>query len=138
MHSTMHNENKNLEKHMALIKIREDPFDIVTRLKEIDYRYFVVYNTLAKRFEVHNLGQPANTFCLTVDGALDCRVIKKVWRTRAENVAKLLDEIALHNEKLEKQKDNAYKDELRTKISESYDYLQHHDDLRDAYTTRFV
>ena len=47
---------------MALIKITENAFDIVKRLKEIDPKYFVVYNTMFKRFEVHNSGQHVNTF----------------------------------------------------------------------------
>ena len=123
---------------MALIKITENAFDIVKRLKEIDPKYFVAHNTMFKRFEVHNSGQHVNTFCLTVDGNLDCRVIDKVWRTRAENVEKLLREIAQQNKSLEREKQSACKDELKTKLAETYDYLQNHDDIKDAYTTRFV
>ena len=126
------------ENCMALIKINADVFDITTRLKEIDNNYFIVYNTNLKRYEVHNSGQYLDTFCLTVDGKLNCLVIDKVLKTRRQNIAKLLKQIEQNNKKLENEKQRKFKDELHFKLTDSYSYLQNHDNLNDAYKTRFV
>lgn len=123
---------------MALIKINSDAFDIVNRLKEIDSNYFIVYNTFLKRYEVHNSGQFVNTFCLTVDGSLNCLVVDKVLKTRRQNIDKLLKQIEEYNKKIETEKQRKFKDEVRFKLSDTYSYLQNHDNLDDAYTTRFV
>ena len=123
---------------MALIKIIHDTFDITRRLQEIDSQYFVVYNTVLKRFEVHNSGQYLDTFCLTVDGELDSRLIDKVNMTRRQNVEKLLALIAKNNLSIQENLTQKSRDELRCKISETYDYLENHDDVNGAYTTRFV
>ena len=123
---------------MALIKIFETSFDIVRRLKEIDPNYFVVFNTAFGRFEIHNSSQHQTTFCLTVDGELDCRAIQKVLRTRAENIEKLLREIDEHNQKLENEKTRRFRDETTFKLGEMFDYLKNKDDLTGAYGTRFV
>ena len=123
---------------MALIKINSDAFDIVNRLKEIDSNYFIVYNTFLKRYEVHNSGQFVNTFCLTVDGSLNCLVVDKVLKTRRQNIDKLLKQIEEYNKKSETEKQRKFKDEVHFKLSDTYSYLQNHDNLDDAYTTRFV
>ena len=39
------------------IEIKEDLFDIVNRLKEIDDGYFVLYDLKKCRYEVHNKKQ---------------------------------------------------------------------------------
>lgn len=123
---------------MALKKIFENSFDIVRRLREIDPNYFVVFNTKTNGFEIHNSGQYLSTFCLTVDGELDCRVLQKVLRTRAENAEKLLREIEDHNKKIEQEKLRVMEDETRFKLGEVYDYLKTDKDLTGAYSTRFV
>lgn len=134
-----HIKQKTGEGCMALIKIQENSFNIVQRLKEIDENYFVVFNTKTSKFEIHNSAQNLSTFCLTVDGELDCRVIKKVLKTRAENIEKLLREIEEHNEKLEKEKNRKVHDELSFKLGETFDYYKSgKEDLTGAYSTRFV
>ncbi|MBQ7603072.1 MAG: hypothetical protein IJU58_02915 [Clostridia bacterium] len=123
---------------MSKIRIYSDTFDISRRLCEIDPAYFVVYNTDCNRFEVHNSQQYLDTFCLTVDGELDSRVISKVFKTRKQNIDKLLDEIACQNEALQKEQRRVLDDEMHAKLGETFDYLKNHDNINDAYTTRFV
>ena len=123
---------------MHKIVIHSDTFDIVRRLKEIDMGYFVVYDLNQKRYEVHHSGQYLNTFCLTVDGELDSRIITKVNKTRRQNIDKLLDEIAKQNNAVQKENERVFNDEMHARLGETFDYLKNHDDIKDAYTTRFV
>ena len=69
---------------------------------------------------------------------MDCRVLTKVLKTRSENIEKLLCEIEEHNAAIENEKSRVFKDELRFKLGETFDYLKHNDDLIGAYSTRFV
>ena len=46
-----------------LIKILNDAFNISKRIKQIDRGYFICYNTLKKRFEVHNKKQKHTAWC---------------------------------------------------------------------------
>lgn len=133
----MHITTKN-GGYMHKIVIHSDTFDIVRRLKEIDMGYFVVYDLNQKRYEVHHSGQYLNTFCLTVDGELDSRIITKVNKTRRQNIDKLLDEIAKQNNAVQKEKERVFNDEMHARLGETFDYLKNHDDIKDAYTTRFV
>lgn len=123
---------------MPKIRIHSDVFDITRRLCEIDPAYFVVYNTDCDRYEIHNSQQYLDTFCLTIDGELDSRVISKVLRTRKQNIDKLLAEIESHNETLQKEQRRVLDDEMHAKLGETFDYLKNHDDMSGAYTTRFV
>ena len=123
---------------MALIKIQHDTFNISQRIKEIDEGYFIVYNTSCGRFEIHNSKQHSCTFCLTVDGELNSKVVEKVRKTRVQNVKKLLEEMEQNNLMLEKESQRKFDDEMKFKLGETFDYLKSHDDLTGAYGTRFV
>lgn len=84
--------------------IENDVLDIAARLKEIDDDYFVVYNGLSRRLEVHNKKQGVNTFCLVVpSNRLNARTVDLVRKTRVENSEKLLREIDEHNERIERE-----------------------------------
>jgi len=123
---------------MHKIRIYSDTFDISRRLKEIDDGYFVIYNFDLNRFEIHHSGQYLDTFCLTVDGELDSRVIQKVYKTRKQNIDKLLDEIVQNNQLIQKEQKRVFDDEMHARLGETFDYLKNHDDMHGAYTTRFV
>lgn len=47
------------------IKVEDDVFDIIKRIKEIDKDYFVVFNKEKSKFELHHSTQPLTTYCLT-------------------------------------------------------------------------
>lgn len=123
-----------------LIKILQDVHDILSRLREINGDYFVVYNTGRECFEVHNYGQK-NTYCLTVPyPQLDCRTIDWTLKTRRENLNKLLNEIDENNEKLEKQNQQAVRDLSEWKLKEYYNYAQKFEgkNIDKAYITKWV
>jgi hypothetical protein len=89
------------------IKIEDDVFEIVNRIKEIDEGYFVVFDTRKNVYEIHN-SQQENTFCLTVPyGCLDSRVLELVMVTNIKHYDNIIDEIDNNNNLLcLKQKEN--------------------------------
>ena len=91
------------------INVKDDVFDIVKRLKQIDNDYFVVYDTKLKIFQLHCLNQPQNTFCLTLFDCLDERSIIKTLKTRKQNQDLLWEEIDKNNAKLEQRRTYASK-----------------------------
>ncbi|MBQ8844911.1 MAG: hypothetical protein IJ008_02715 [Clostridia bacterium] len=85
------------------IKIITDSLFICERLREIDKNYFIVFNEIRNKFEVHNSAQNLDTYCLTLPyDFLDERCIDLVLKTRIENKDKLIKLMDLENEKLEK------------------------------------
>ncbi len=63
--------------------ITDDLYFIASRLKEIDPSYFVVYNLLRSRYEVHSKEQRGDTLCFVVPyKALDARTLEYAARTR--------------------------------------------------------
>ena len=86
-----------------LIKILSDNLFITSRLKEIDNSYFVVFNTKSNKYEVHSKRQVENTFCVGLPfSELDERTVNFVNKTRVENRDRLLRELEIENQKLEK------------------------------------
>ena len=87
--------------------IKDDLFDIVKRIKQIDPKYFVLYNLTRHKYEIH-YSRSKNTYELTVPyDNLDARTIDFVLKTRMQNQKKLLEEIENSNKKLQ---GNLYED----------------------------
>lgn len=87
-----------------LIELKSDAFFVSERLKEIDQSYYLVFNTISNKYEVHSSKQVGCTYCLTCpNDALDERLVELTKKTRRENLYELLKEIDKANEKLEKQ-----------------------------------
>ncbi|MDD4110357.1 MAG: hypothetical protein PHS54_02260 [Clostridia bacterium] len=86
-----------------LIEIQNDIYFINSRLKEIDEKYQIYFNTKRNVFEVHNKGQIGDSYCLTIPySLLDQRTIDLINKTKIENKEKILKEIEKNNEKIEK------------------------------------
>ncbi len=125
---------------MALIKIKNDAFNIAERIKKLNPYYFVVYNTKNDKFEVHNSKQ-TNTFCITCENGLNYSVIQKLRKTNIENIEKILREIESNNEKLEQERKRVLKDEVSFKAKEMFNYAAHHEGdctFDDSYKTRWA
>lgn len=124
-----------------LKKITSDTHDIVSRIREIDANYFVVYNTRRKGFEVHNSAQN-NTFCLTVPyPQLDCRTIELTLRTRREFLDKLLAEMEENNARIEREQSAKVRDKAGWKLGEMFDFAKSREgDIKfdDAYITKWA
>ena len=81
--------------------IKNDLFNIVNRLKSIDKKYFVVYNTKKHKYEVH-YSRAKNTYELTVPYKnLDARTINLVLSTKIENQKQIYEKIEQENQMLE-------------------------------------
>lgn len=89
---------------LKYIKIDNDVFDVVNRIKQIDDKYFVLYNLSRKKYEVH-YKRAKNTYELTLPfDTLDARAVLHVQKTKVENQKKIFAEIKVENQKLEKAK----------------------------------
>ena len=79
------------------IEIKDDVFDIVSRLKQIDSDYFVLYNLDSGRIELHCKNQAHTSYCLSFEDRLDYRAIEKTLKTRKQNKDKLFEELKGEN-----------------------------------------
>lgn len=126
---------------MALVKIKSDAFNICERIKKIDKNYFVVYNTFRNCYEIHNKSQKSSTFCITCDDGLNYNVIKKLRKTRIENIQKILSEIDANNLSLEKEQKRKILDNSSWKAREMFEYAAKREencDFSDSYSTKWV
>ena len=85
-------------------RIENDLFGIADALRAVDGGYFIQLDKLRGRFEVHNIRQYGDTYCLTLPfERLDRRAVEYVRRTRSERGEKLLAELERVNERLERE-----------------------------------
>ena len=90
------------------LRIDSDNLFVSQRLKEIDKSYFVVFNILSGKYEVHSSDQKGGTYCFTLPyEILDDRAITYARKTRVDRMDEIIKEIDKQNEKVEKR---AYKD----------------------------
>lgn len=78
------------------IRIKNDLYDIASRLKEIDRRYEVYFETELQKFTLWGLGKRQVIFPYE---SLDQRAIEYTLKTRVENAEELVREIDLKNER---------------------------------------
>ena len=107
-----------------LYEILNDVFFISDRIKEIDENYKIYFNSEKNKFEIHNIGQIGDSYCLAVPFQyLDLGAIDLVKKTLSINGEKLLEEIDLNNKKIseinEKIIYNKAKDQLFDEIKYS-------------------
>ena len=86
---------------MHLTPITGDVFDITQRIKEIDEGYRLYYNHRHNRFEVYRDVGLTPTLVLTWNNRLDARLIEKLYRTRIENIKKIIEMIERNNEEIQ-------------------------------------
>ena len=99
-----------------LIEIKSDPLFVTDRLKELDQDYYLVFNTIKHKYEVHNHSQIGCSYCLTYPNpALDERLLELVKKTRRENFNELMKEIDKANEKIEQEFIKSQKEKLEGK-----------------------
>lgn len=82
-----------------LLIIENDSYFIAQRLKEIDEDYFIVFNLIRKKYEVHIRGQQGNSYGFTIPyDTLDERTVLFALKTRVQNQDKIIEEIERENE----------------------------------------
>lgn len=88
-----------------LIPITNDLFDIAARLRSVDGNYRVFYDTVGKKYQVHNVAQRGSTLAFIVPfDALDARTVEYARYTGVNNAETLFAQTEKDNERLEKQK----------------------------------
>lgn len=104
------------------IKIDSDVHDIVNRIKDIDEGYFIVFNTLKTKFELHNSKQ-FKSYCLTIPYEhLDARVLSLIYMSSVANIDNILEEIDKNNIDIENNCVNGIKDVADYKLREIYKF----------------
>lgn len=84
------------------IKLKSDVYNISKRVKEIDYGYYVVYDTSKSKFEIHCSTQVGTSYCLTLPySCLDERALNYIHKTKSTNIDRILDKIDNDNKQLE-------------------------------------
>ncbi len=69
--------------------VTDDLYFIASRLKEIDPTYYVVYNLVKSRYEVHSDEQRGGSLCFVVPyGTLDARTLDYAKKTRNPSFGK--------------------------------------------------
>ncbi len=101
------------------ILLNGDPCDICSRIKEIDENYFITFNLLENRFEVHSC-EGGDTLCLCLPyGQLDERTLDKTRRTRKENADKMIEQMDRENELLRQRLKTQAIEQIREVIDEN-------------------
>ena len=100
-----------------------DLFCVVSRLKSINSKYHVFYNSVQNAWEIHNSCNPTVlTLQIRVPfDILDERTLEHIWITRVENAFELEEEISVHNNMLEKSACRRMYEEVM-KIEDMFEY----------------
>lgn len=96
------------------IKINNDLFDIASRIKEIDTRYEIFFETETQKFTVWANGKRQLTLPFE---NLDERAILYTRKTRVENVEEIIREIDSYNEKHENERVERVRDKIEDEFS---------------------
>ena len=81
-----------------LIQIKSDVFDIADRIREIDERYRLYYNSCEDRFEIRLKGREAE-LVVTWKDALDARLVTKLRETHVRRVERFIEELEAQENK---------------------------------------
>lgn len=104
------------------IKIESNVFDILDRIREIDDGYFLIYDTVKNKYELHNLFQ-CNTYCLTVPfEVIDEKLIKLIYETNVCHIDNILKDIDNNNAIQEKQNIDNVKYQSEYMVREIYKF----------------
>lgn len=98
--------------------------DIPARLKEISRDFFVMFNTVTQKYEVHDASQPYSTLaCILPFDELDYRSIQYVREFFHKNVTDMAKEIEEYNTRLDAKQQADLIDKANYKAKEALTYL---------------
>jgi len=104
------------------LKIESDVFDIVERIKDIDSGYYIVFDTVKNKLEIHNVKE-VNTYCFTSKyNTIDSRIIDEVNYSLVSNIDKIINEIDKNNQLIENYANQKIKDDSDYLLREIYKY----------------
>lgn len=104
------------------ILINNNVFDVLNRIKRINKNFYVVFNTVSKKFELHSCEYGRNSYVLTFPyDSLDVRAVNYVLKTFNSKPISL-DEVELYNENVKKKQLEKVQNENDYKTRKMYDY----------------
>ena len=103
-----------------LFEICDDCLGVIERLKQIDKDYVLMRNADRGVFELHNLAQRGNSYCLSFAyEQIDERMIVDVLKTRVENSDALFREMEAENRKNQERQIKQILNDFEEKIYDS-------------------
>ena len=106
-----------MRKNRNLIVIENDVFDIAKRIKEIDNRYFIVYDSKSKKFQLHQNNGGQDSYVLTFPFAyLDARAITYTQKTRVSRLDQIVKEINKNNSDIEYRETKKARNEISAQL----------------------
>lgn len=121
------------------IPVLSNAFDIPQRLKEIDPRYFVMFNTTSQKYEVHVKGQPDTTLGLTLPfDELDARALGYVQERNQEHFEAIARQIDIQNERLVQKREADSLDKAGYKTREAFLWDEHHPSQQGDFPKELV
>ena len=122
------------------VKIESDVFGIVDRIKEIDEEYFIVFNTVKNKYELHNSGQ-LDSYCLTIPyDCLDAKIIDLIHFSKVENIDDIMYEIDNNNNIIENNNKDNVKYLTNYMAKEFFEFASNSSkkyDISKAFTSRW-
>ena len=110
------------------IPVTSHALDIPDRLKAVDKGYFVAFNTISQKYEIHCAWQPDTTYCCTLPfDELDARAIEYARAYSRERFAQTVAEMEAYNAKLSERREKELLDTAGYKTRMAFDYLRHTD-----------
>lgn len=105
------------------VEIKNDLFNIASRLKQIDKHYILVRNLIKKRFELWYDACIPHLELVFKNNKIDSRMIDFVNETRIQNLDKIIKQMDEMNEKIKEKEISKAKDECVDKLSEVIKYV---------------
>ena len=99
-----------------LIEIKDDLFDISSRIKSIDENYKIYFNRGTCRYELHNSSKTPTFQAVFPHTTLDKRALDFARQSLVKNKEQILAEIDAHNARLEKQRQDEIIDRALSKL----------------------
>lgn len=107
------------------IPVTSNVYDIPARLKELNRDFFIMYNGINGKFEVHNSSLGFDTLeCVLPFDELDARTISYVRERMNLEAEKLAREIEEYNERLVQKNKEEVVDKANYKMREAFNYLK--------------
>lgn len=115
------------------IPVTDNVYDIPVRLKALNRDFFVMFNTLQQKYEIHCASQIGDTLACTLPyDELDARAVTYAREYAAERLEQIAREVDAYNKKMLRDAERDMLDKANYKMRETFNYLKdntHTDDV---------
>lgn len=124
-------------------RVFTDVFNVSGRLRELNKNYYLMYDVVTNRYEVHNDEYKPATLAFSIPyDRLDARTVEYVAVQMGKRPYEVLEEIERNNERIEREYKERQLDVAQQKTKEVMDYVNRHESEehipQDAFTTKWV